>query len=149
MRYAFTCEKCGRSFAADAAWWPISCCGVRQYLPVGATPSRARRVKPPLAPADGPGTELERIFHKAGANSDECAGMCRKWRDKMNRWGVEECRLHRVDIVRRITEAMFRTWVTDQIKIGWSISRESWFNPLDPVGCIVDEAIQRAEAKVQ
>jgi len=39
---------------------------------------------------------------------------------------------------------MFRTWVTDQIKIGWSISREPWFNPLEPVGCIVDEAIRRA-----
>jgi len=148
MRYTFTCENCGRSFIADAAWWPISCCGVRQALPADATPARACRVKPPPDPADGPGTELEHIFHKAGASSDKCASMCRKWRDQMNRWGAEGCRLHRDEIVGRIAEAMFKTWLTNQITAGWvsvAIAREPWFKISDPVGSIVDEAIPRAE----
>lgn len=63
----------------------------------------------------------------------------------MNRWGASGCREHRGEIIQRIKTAMYRTWVSDQIKIGWSISREPWFNALDPVGCIVDEAIRRAD----
>lgn len=66
----------------------------------------------------------------------------------MNRWGVDGCREHRQEIIDRIKQAAYKTWVTDQMRIGWSISREPWFNPLDPVGCIADEAIRRATASL-
>lgn len=103
-------------------------------------------IVPPPAPADGPGTELATIFRAAGASSDLCSGACQEWVDKMNRWGIDGCRAkaNRALIIQRIKTAMFKTWVTDQIKIGWSISREPWFRSEDPVGCIVDEAIRRA-----
>jgi hypothetical protein len=101
-------------------------------------------IEPP-APDFGPGSELERIFHDAGASPDQCGGVCAQWRDQMNRWGVS-CREHRQQIITHIQNTMFKTWVLDQIKIGWSIKNEPWFKYSDPVGCIVDEAIRRAEA---
>jgi len=101
----------------------------------------------PPAPAEGPGTELVAIFKAAGASSDQCGGVCQQWIDQINTWGVEGCRKNRQAIINRIKEAAYKTWVTEQIRIGWSISREPWFRISDPVGCIVDEAIRRAEHK--
>lgn len=102
----------------------------------------------PPAPAEGPGTELEKILKAAGARSEQCGGVCQEWRDQMNRWGVEGCQLvtGRRAIINRLKEATYKTWVTDQIKIGWSLSKEPWFRYDDPIGSIVDEAIRRAEA---
>lgn len=100
------------------------------------------------APAFGPGAEIAAIFKAAGAKSDQCGGVCQWWQDQMNRWGVDGCREHRQEIIDRIKQAAYKTWVTDQMRIGWSISREPWFNPLDPVGCIADEAIRRATASL-
>lgn len=66
----------------------------------------------------------------------------------MDSWGVAVCREHREVIVKWMKEAAFSRWFNEQVRIGWSIAQQPWFNPLDPVGCIVDEAIRRAEAEV-
>lgn len=34
-------------------------------------------------------------------------------------------------------EAAFKTWFTQQVTLGWSLSKEPWFQPLDPFGTIV------------
>jgi len=135
-RIRWTCERCGFSTLLYADELPVNCVCVMTHGPVPEQPSRTL--------AEGPGKELTELFAKAGATPDQCKGLCHEWADKMNAWGPDGCREHRQEIIERIKTAMFRTWVTDQIKIGWSISREPWFNPLEPVGCIVDEAIRRA-----
>jgi hypothetical protein len=99
------------------------------------------------APAFGPGTELESMLHAAGASSDICGGLCAKHRDDMNRWGVEGCKAHRTEIIDWLREAAYKTWITDQIKIGWALRKEAWFKLSDPIGSLVDEAIRRATAR--
>jgi hypothetical protein len=93
----------------------------------------------------GPGTELADILAEAGATSDHCPGMCERHRLAMNAWGPARCRECRQQIIAWLRAAAFKTWVLKQLQIGWSLARESWFDPHDPVGCIVDEAIRRAE----
>lgn len=100
--------------------------------------------------AYGPGTELESIFKEANAPSDVCSGLCAEWRNRMNGWGVVGCRSHRQEIVDHLWKVLFKTWLSRQQEAGWtsfSIARQPWFRVLDPVGCIVDESIYRAEEK--
>lgn len=62
----------------------------------------------------------------------------------MNDWGVDGCRQHRDVIIKWMKEATFSRWFNEQARIGWALIQEPWFNPLDPFGSIVDEAIRRA-----
>lgn len=62
----------------------------------------------------------------------------------MDDWGVDGCRQHRDVIIKWMKEAAFSRWFNEQVRIGWALAHEQWFNPLDPFGSIVDEAIRRA-----
>lgn len=123
--------------------------GKIEELPAGiqklTTKTPAAPPAQPPAPDQGPGTELEILLAAHGATGD-CGGLCKQWRDRMNIWGVAGCLEHRVEIIERLQTAVYKSWVTEQIRIGWSISKEPWFRFDDPFGCIVDESIRRAEA---
>ena len=92
----------------------------------------------------GPGTALYRMLKRFGAKSSRkcrCAAMARQ----MDNWNIEGCRKRRGEISRWIRRKAFRSWVTDQFKIGWAMSKEPWFRFRDPLGSLVSEAIRLAE----
>jgi hypothetical protein len=62
----------------------------------------------------------------------------------MDTWGADGCREHRGEIVDWMqTAAESKGWAA-KMAAGWKMLGESWFNPLDPFGSLVDEAIRRA-----
>ncbi len=101
-------------------------------------------IDPIPAPTEGPGTELETILREVGA--PEGCQICKDWRDQMNCWGAVGCREHRAEIIARLKQATYETWISDSVKIGFALMREPWFRLSDPLGSCVDEAIRRVES---
>lgn len=98
----------------------------------------------------GPGTELKLIFESLGITASKCGGGCEKMIGRMNRWGVDGCRLpeNYAAIIKHLRDGKSKFGTRDKIvaamragmnglawKIDWS----------DPFPGLVDEAIRRAE----
>lgn len=95
-------------------------------------------------PNYGPGTEAMALTKLLGI---EACSACELRAAQMNIWGVEGCRKNRALIVSWFAEASAsRSWMV-KVKAGVRAVSQPWFDPLDPFGCIVDEAIRVAEAK--
>lgn len=92
----------------------------------------------------GAGWHLKQILSEAGAKPDSRCP-CLDRAETMDDWGVDGCRENREVIIKWMKEAAFSRWFKEQVRIGWSLAHQPWFNPLDPFGSIVDEAIRRAD----
>lgn len=105
---------------------------------------RNGRVQQPR-PAAGPGTELKRLLLDLGITGWSGCG-CESMAAKMNRWGPEGCREHRVEIVAWLNEKQAALSWTEKLTAAVNaVAAELWLNPLDPAGSLVDEAIRRTE----
>lgn len=102
----------------------------------------------PTPPQEGPGTELKSLLSQLGLVAGKgCA--CNSKAAQMNEWGAEGCKARRGEIVG---------WLEEQRrKQGWgqilssavlALKAGIFLNPLDPVGSLVDLAIQRSEGKL-
>lgn len=103
------------------------------------------------APADGPGSELERLIveHRlTRAGCDNCQGL----KLQMNRWGLSGCRGRREQILARLRKA-YRE-LTPAEAAGAALAA-LWsglafkLNPLDPAPGLLDEALKRWEKKAR
>jgi transposase len=84
-------------------------------------------------------------------DADRVFCVCRKRDDptrKMNLWGAEGCRVHRAAIAAWLKESAAATSWLEKAATAAKLIGKSWFNPLDPYGSLVDEAIRRAVAAV-
>lgn len=99
--------------------------------------------------AGGPGTELMALLHGLGIEPPpDCP--CHEHAEQMDRWGVDRCRANRETIIGWLNEA--------RAEWGWGAFILPGVRTLvsglafqlsirDPVGSLVDEAIERAERK--
>lgn len=110
----------------------------------------------PVAPKEGPGTELKALFIILGFASSMACG-CEALAALMNHWGIEGCVKNRDRIIERLRK--------NQAKVGWfdKVSAAvlamaaaakgdmliAKLNPADPAPGLVDEAIRRYAAKLQ
>lgn len=67
---------------------------------------------------------------------------------QMNVWGVDGCRKHRHVIVAWLTEAWASVGL-GAILLAAPRALLLGINPVDPIGCLVDRAIAKAEAATQ
>lgn len=99
-----------------------------------------------LRPKAGAGDELHKLLSSLNINPDKCGGACDEMMRRMNEWGVE-CASHRQEIIDHLKLAYSRTNWTVVLAAGVLLLAESWFDPLDPFGSIVDEAMRRSARK--
>jgi hypothetical protein len=92
----------------------------------------------------GPGSHLKAILAELGVTERICG--CNEYAAKMDKWGVEECRMRRPEIVEHLNSAA--TW-RDKIAVAVGAARTLalWLNPLDAAGSLLEEACRRAEEK--
>lgn len=138
--------KCGFRTTIVADGWPFECaCGVVYERP-GSVGTQADA--PPPDPDFGPGTELTKILADLGAKPVTACG-CKAKAAAMNRLGVDGCRREREKIVVWLAKAYHKLdWASAAqammagVISAWSLK----LNPLDPLGSLVDLAIERASA---
>ena len=94
-------------------------------------------------PANGPGRELEKMIGELNLPSLGC-GACQELAKQMDLWGPDGCREHREHIVRDIRSRANKVKWWDKSKAALALIREPWFDFIDPIGSMVDEAIRRA-----
>ena len=94
-------------------------------------------------PANGPGRELEKLIGELNLPSLGC-GACQELAKQMDLWGPDGCREHREHILRDIRSRANKVSWWDKGKAAMQLIREPWWNPLDNIGSMVDEAIRRA-----
>lgn len=146
LRYQCKRPECGRIIAPPKLRKdgrpPIANC------PIGDALNSAPKERPHngAGPATGPGTELASLIKLLGGREKPGCG-CRALVDRMNRWGVDGCREHRVEIVAKLTASAAKWGIADWFKGALlAIYRclEMRLNPRDPIGSLVDLAIERA-----
>jgi hypothetical protein len=109
-------------------------------------PEKTRQKQPVIRKAPplrkGPGSHLKAILAELGVTERICG--CNEYAAKMDKWGVEECRMRRPEIVAHLNSAA--TW-RDKITVAVGAARTLalWLNPLDAAGSLLDEACRRAE----
>ena len=94
-------------------------------------------------PANGPGRELEKLIGELNLPSLGC-GACQELAKQMDLWGPDGCREHREHIVRDIESRAAKVGWVDYLNAAVQLIREPWFDFIDPIGSMVDEAIRRA-----
>ena len=93
-----------------------------------------------------PGAQLHAILISIGLiESTGCH--CDERAAEMNAWGPDGCREHREEIIGWLKESAGKLSIAQQAKAFVMLAAETRWNPLDPFGSIVDEAIRRAEAR--
>jgi hypothetical protein len=101
-------------------------------------------------PQHGPGTELKLLLDSLGLHAGGCG--CEQRVREMNIWGIEGCKTNREKIIAWLqTEKSKRSW-SEKILAGYhaiSLGLAIKLNPIDPIPGLVDEAIRRAEDKIQ
>lgn len=100
-------------------------------------------------PGHGPGTELKAMLAEMGVQPNASCD-CLAKAERMDVWGVAECRRRRDEIVGWIREGQTKWGWQDKIKAaGRGLLNGLAFRLRlsDPVGSLVDEAIRRAELK--
>jgi hypothetical protein len=96
-------------------------------------------------PEWGPGNEMDKLISSCGLASFGC-NRCVQLALDMNRWGPDGCRARRDQIVSEIRGRADKVNWWDKSKAAMHLIREPWFNLMDPIGSMVDEAIRRADA---
>lgn len=108
-------------------------------------------------PDFGPGTELKALLASWGLTSKDfdgcgCDDAAREM-DRLGSVGVREAKAKFIAMLAEnakrlnwkgklsIASKLGAQWVTD------AVAQRPWFNPLDPYGSLIDEAVRRAEAK--
>ena len=99
-------------------------------------PSNRVTLTPP--PANGPGTELERLLMSMGFAKGASCG-CEFFKAWMNRLGVEGCREKRDIIIAQLRDQANRTQTSFGKKLIAALKTDIW-----SVADLVDEAIRRA-----
>jgi hypothetical protein len=94
-----------------------------------------------------PGNELKKLIDDLGLEASQDCGCVDKAR-KMNLWGAEGCRVHRAAIAAWLKESAAATSWLEKAATAAKLIGKSWFNPLDPYGSLVDDALRRAVAAV-
>jgi hypothetical protein len=98
-------------------------------------------------PETGPGTELKKLLAGFGIEPKKTCD-CNSRMSQMNRWGVAGCREHRAEIVGWMREEFAQLGWVERIRVGLAAAGSGQFGPVaafDPVGAVVDRAIQSAE----
>jgi hypothetical protein len=118
-------------------------CPLRDGPPIPIREKVALRPRTPPEERGGPGTEMVKLLKENGADAAWCEG-CKGRALAMDAWGVKGCQERRAEIVDWLkTAAAEKSWL-EKAGVAWSLSQHPWFDPLDPFGCLVDEAIRRA-----
>jgi len=130
---SWKCPVCGYSPRRKYATPPRHLCGNSPQRPVTASPTH------------GPGTTLKSILSELGIKPTANCG-CDAMVAKMNQWGADGCRLHREEILTHLHQAYNVSNILTKLKAGILALGQGL--PLTLEG-LLDEAIQRAEAKVQ
>lgn len=123
-----------------------SACGFSMAWTRPSLPRRECTKPLPPAPAFGPGTELASLIKQLGGTDEHGCG-CDAFREQMNRWGVDGCRDHRAEIVAQLAASAAKWGIGDWIAGGWqAVTSGLLFSVAnaDPIGSLVDLAIQRA-----
>ncbi len=98
-------------------------------------------------PAEGPGTELDKLTDALGLA--KCKG-CKSLHRAMNRWGVRGCIENREYILVRLRKNAEKYNWRDHIK-AITLAAVSGLafrlSPLDPIASLLDEAVRRAAVK--
>jgi hypothetical protein len=102
-----------------------------------------------MAPAGGPGTELEAIFRELKARGMAGCG-CKALARQMDAWGPAGCREHAPEIIARLNENWGKLRLRDKLSVGLrAVAGGLVFvvDPLDPAPGLLSEAIRRAESR--
>lgn len=109
------------------------------------------KLKPPPTPSIdkecvrkkqyGPGVALKEIITELEVGQWEGC-RCESRAAQMNAWGVEGCKEHRTEIVGWLKESANQLSWLDKLKVAKSLAFS--VNLLDPIGSLVDAAIQKA-----
>lgn len=94
-----------------------------------------------------PGSRLAMLIHSLGQKPDNCDGSCKEMIVKMNDWGIEGCREHRVEIVKHLNKAYKKMTTREKFMAAagaWEAGLGMKINPLDITGSLVDIAIERS-----
>lgn len=96
-------------------------------------------------PASGPGTELKKLLDLMGLYAKASCG-CSDRAVKMNQKGIAWCRENKQEIVDWLTgESKKASWGEKLVAGARAIANGIILNPADPLGSLVDLAIERAE----
>lgn len=101
---------------------------------------------PYAPPPAGPGSELKALLASLGVPA--CTVGCGGYAALMDSWGVEGCRRRREEVAARLREQAAKAgWAAKLRAAALAAAQGLVFNPLDPYGSLVDEAIRRAEGR--
>lgn len=123
------CERCGR---------PAPCKAVRRNCR-----GELERRRPPT------GEFLKRYINLLALDKKEGCQKCDEMLDKMNIWGPDGCHAHRSEIVEHLRAAYNGLSLMELAKaMTRCVSSGLAFtlNPLDPIGSLVDKAINESSA---
>lgn len=96
-----------------------------------------------------PGAELKDLLTSLGIRPGDCE--CLRRMNLMDKWGVTRCKAHREKIIEWLRkEQKKRSWGETLKAASLAVTSGLAFklNPLDPAPGLLDEAIRRAEAKI-
>lgn len=93
-----------------------------------------------------PGRQLRRLLAENEIVGEDSCG-CAVKAKQMDIWEVDGCKERRGEIIDWLRESASTKGWAEKIAAGVKLLGQSWFNPLDSYGSIVDEAIKRAEAR--
>lgn len=129
-RKQYTCATCGH---------------VSKWLPATSQGYARKCGEPGVYQPPDPGAELKSLIGKLGIRIP-CKD-CAKLAKQMKKWGVDGCRKHRAEIVKsvssRVGEADWLTITSAALRAPFTFA----LNPLDPIGSMVDAAIEAASQK--
>lgn len=92
------------------------------------------------------GTQLHAALTQLGVKPVTGCG-CSRMIAKMNAWGVDGCREHRTEIIEHLRKAYKQTSTAELLAAAAKAVTSGLafkLNPLDPLGSLVDLAIERA-----
>jgi hypothetical protein len=134
-----TCVNCGTIRVTRAVSYHRACTGVS-----GGKKSTIYKDEPHPKTKSIAGTKLKEILGEIGIKEEGGCG-CGDRKNQMNDWDLQTCRENRNEIIGWLKKAASeKTW-GKKLKAGTKLISQPWFNPIDPYGSIVDEAIRRAE----
>lgn len=142
-----TCRACGEVFMFATGKGKYS---ATASIPFGSNWSQRQAKKENTNHTDqGPGTEMLRLTEELGVESKPGCS-CKSTARTMDKLGVDGCR-DRINELVLTVESNWDSW-------GWkekvmAVSKASWkavglgINPTDPLRCLLELAINRAETK--
>src|SRR5688572_4247810 len=125
----WTCPECG-SLIKEIRKYPVRCCSTVDYgngtvetksftddhlEAARKEHDRTAAIIPLVNSPTGVGTEMEKLFSELGAQIAGCSD-CKYLKAEMNAWGVDGCREHRGEIVRRLRKKYKRARLVDKLR---------------------------------